>query len=267
MSHGATSSVSSPVTGFPGEHYPLVRLFDYGADVLLYDAKPHLAFLLSHAELEVLTEFLKEIPAEDIRKNHAHQFTAEQVGSLLTKYAELKRGGVLIPGPAAAISPEDPTTIREQLSHFQENILLRKFCLGVTEDCNFRCTYCKRTIGGGYATHSKAALSEENARKAIDYYFRKYTSFFERLDPDKRNLLLEISPPGLSWYGGEPFLNFALIRATAAYIRDLPWEQHGIPAASLRFTSNTNLSILNEEILAFLIGNRVLLYASLDGPA
>lgn len=86
------------------------------------------------------------------------------------------------------------------------------------------------------------------------------------MHPAKKQLLLETVPPTLSWYGGEPFLNFDLIKKSAAYFKSLPWEKYGIPVASLGFTANTNLSIINEEILNFLVANAVTLFVSLDGP-
>ena len=149
------------------------------------------------------------------------------------------------------------------LRYYDENILLRKFCLQVTEDCNFRCTYCRRTITGA---HAKYNLSEEHAYQGIQYYFYKYTAFYDKLPAAKKDLLLQIVPPTLSYYGGEPFLRFDLIGKTAAYFKSLPWQQHGIPASALQFVSNTNLSIINDTILQFLTDNKVTLFASLDGP-
>ena len=109
-------------------------------------------------------------------------------------------------------------------------------------------------------------MQRHTAQAGIDYYFRKYTQFYDRLDEDKKRLLLDTLPPSLSWYGGEPFLNFDLIQQSASYFKSLPWEQHSIPAARLRLCSNTNLSIMNGKIIRFLRENRVHLYASLDGP-
>jgi uncharacterized protein len=105
------------------------------------------------------------------------------------------------------------------------------------------------------------------AEAGIDYYFGKYTQIYDKLSADKKALILRTLPPSLSWYGGEPFLNFDLIRQSAAYFRGLSWERHAIPAESVRFSCNTNLSIMNETIIRFLIDNRVRLFASIDGPA
>jgi uncharacterized protein len=255
------------VISFFERDYPLIKLFKYGDEILLYDAKPHFAFIISNEEMDVLIDFLNEKPEKEIMKIHSAQFSTDYIKNLFVKFTELKNGGVFIKGPVAEISPVDRDAIKEQLKYYDENILLRKFCLEVTEDCNYRCTYCKRTIARDYKRHSKNNLSEKNAYQGINYYFSKYTAFFRKLSKEKIELLLQIVPPGLSWYGGEPFLNFELIKKSADYFKGLPWNEYSIKVSDLRFTSNTNLSVMNDEILNFLVDNRVNLYASLDGPA
>jgi uncharacterized protein len=264
---GQSNVVKNSFISFFEKDYPLIKLFNFGEEILLYDAKPHLLFIISSEEMDVLIDFLSDKPENEVIKIYSEQLGGEYVKQLYTKYAELKDSGVFIKGPVDEISTLNRDEIAEQLKYYDENILLRKFCLEVTQDCNYRCTYCKRTIANGYKGHSNTYLSEEKARQGIDYYFNRYIGFFKRLSPDKQKLLLEILPPSLSWYGGEPFLNFELIKKTAAYFQSLPWHEHSINREDLRFSSSTNLSIMNDEILKFLTENRVHLFASLDGPA
>ncbi len=247
--------------------YPMVRIYSYGGDKVLYDGKAHFAFIISDDECDVLRDFLSGMEEEAIAAVRASRLDPGTVRNLCSKFENLRARGVFIAGPADEVSPESSVEIRDLLDYYDRSILLRKFCLEVTEDCNFRCTYCKRTIAGDFRPHSGKMLSEENAFMAIRYYFQKYTSFFSRLSEDKKKLLLKIVPPGLSWYGGEPFLNFRLIKRTAGYFRDLPWEAFSIGRENLHFTVNTNLSVMNDEILDFLVENNVILFASLDGPA
>jgi uncharacterized protein len=252
------NAIKNDPAAFFAREYPLIKIFNYGNDILVYDAKPHFAFILSPEEMDALVDFLNEEPGTQTAGRHS---------PLFAKFTELKSGGVFIKGPVAEISPVDRAAIKEQLTYYDENILLRKFCLEVTEDCNYRCTYCKRTIATDFRSHSKNNLSEENACKGIRYYFNRYIAFFNKLSAEKRALLLQTVPPSISWYGGEPFLNFELIKKSADYFKSLPWDKYSIKVSDLRFTSNTNLSIMNDEILNFLVDNRVSLFASLDGPA
>jgi uncharacterized protein len=252
------SGVRGETASFWAGEYPLVKIFDYGSDVLIYDAKPHFAFIASREELACLTDFLQGRPPSR---------PDAKLSVLRTKFSALQKSGVFLKGPAAEISPVDDSAIRGQLQYFDENILLRKFCLEVTQNCNFRCTYCKRTLAQDFRGHAAVDLSEADAYRAIDYYFSRYTSFYGRLAADKRELLVRTVPPSLAFYGGEPFLNFLLIKKCVAYFKELPWQRYAIPNGALAFSSNTNLSVMNEDILRFLVDNRVSLFASLDGPA
>ncbi len=249
------------------DKYPMIRLFSHGDQKVLYDGKSHFAFILSKDELEVLSDFLEGMEEEKIIAAHSSCLDRERVKGLCSKFGEFRRKGVFLEGPADIVSPDGLEEITSLLEYYDRNILLRKFCLEVTEDCNFRCTYCKRTIADDFRPHSWNRMSEENSFMGIRYYFQKYTSFFSRLSDGKKALLLKIVPPGLSWYGGEPFLNFNLIKKTAEFFKALPWEKFSIDREHLHFTVNTNLSIMSNEILDFLVQNNVILFASLDGPA
>ncbi|MBP2662454.1 MAG: Arylsulfatase regulator (Fe-S oxidoreductase) [Firmicutes bacterium] len=254
------------VHSFFAKEYPLIRLFAYGNDVLLYDAKPHFACVLSHKELDVLSDFLHDIPEDQIVVKHSSDLHPEYLRQLISKFQELKFCGTFLKGPLEEISSVDRDIIRKQVQYFDENIMLRKFCLEVTEDCNFRCTYCRNTTATEFRKHSKTNMTQALAVQSIDYYFARYTRLYAKLTAEKQALLLEIAPPTLSWYGGEPFLQFALIKKSAEYFKKLPWYNYGIDASNFVFASNTNLSIMNTEILEFLVNNNVLLFASLDGP-
>ncbi|HBE78223.1 MAG TPA: hypothetical protein DDW65_10640 [Firmicutes bacterium] len=266
QSNAMNFTTSKEVSAFFAKDYPLIKLFRYGNDILLYDAKPHCAFIISNPELEVLTEFLAGKPASEMEEIHAATLGHDFIRQLIAKYRELQSCGVFIKGLVDEISSGERDVLKKQLTYFDENIVLRKFCLEVTEDCNYRCTYCKNTIATENRRHSKTYLSAENAFKGIDYYFHKYVTIFAKLGEAKKVLLLEIAPPSLSWYGGEPFLNFDLVKKSAAYFKDLPWDKYGIGRNNIRFSINTNLSIIDDEILNFLVDHKVHLYASLDGP-
>ena len=259
--------ITNSVIDFFEKDYPLIKLFNFGDEILLYDAKPHFACIISSGEMDVLVDFLREKPEDEVIKIHSAWLSGEYVRQLFVKFSELKKSGVFIKGSVDEISPLNRDEIKDQLTYYDENILLRKFCLEVTEDCNYRCTYCKRTIAKGYKGHTKHYLSAAKARQGINYYFKRYTGFFRKLSEDKKKLLLEILPPSLSFYGGEPFLKFALIKKSVAYFKTLPWHEYSINPDDLKFSTNTNLSIMNDEILQFLTENRVHLFASLDGPA
>lgn len=123
---------------------------------------------------------------------------------------------------------------------------LQKATLQLTQNCNFRCTYCTYTHSdGSQRTHADNRMTFETAKKAVDYL-----------------LAHSIDTPEvyIGFYGGEPLLEFPLIQKVVEYADGL------FPRGKLRYTITTNASILNEEITAFLKGHRFSVVISLDGP-
>lgn len=123
--------------------------------------------------------------------------------------------------------------------------------LVVTENCNLRCGYC--VYGGSYTyerQHSTRRMSAEMALRAIDW-------FVDLIAPQRaRNPRRTY---GLTFYGGEPLLNVAVIqRALEHADREYP----GLFRPGL----TTNGTLLNEENAAVLVRHHVRLAVSIDGP-
>jgi uncharacterized protein len=186
------------------------------------------------------------------------------------QYLELRRLidlGIFASGPFQ----ETYTTGRESLGHtirhYSTHTITRKFCLEVTQNCNFRCTYCPYTAPSSNRPHSLTSMTPEVARKAIDRYFERYCNLLSGLSEGERRRVVDEAPPNLGWYGGEPLLNFEVIRASHAHFSTLPWHSLDIEPGAIHYTINTNFSVVNDEMLAFLVENAVLCYISIDGPA
>lgn len=128
------------------------------------------------------------------------------------------------------------------LYNFYLNNYLSGLSLSVTEECNLRCKYCCYSKRNN--NNSKKAMSFETAQKALDF-------FLER--SHKRN---EIN---VSFYGGEPLLNFSLIKRCVDYLSNNS-SQHII------YRITTNGLLLNEPIRKFLYEHNFLILISIDGP-
>ncbi len=120
------------------------------------------------------------------------------------------------------------------------NILI----LNVTERCNFACVYCSNNQRNRTMETSQPDVSWEVAKKAIDQF------------------LLDASPThtAVTFYGGEPLLNFDLIRRCVNYIRQLDGGDKVFLAVT------TNGSLLTDEKTDFLAAQSVSITVSLDGP-
>lgn len=124
----------------------------------------------------------------------------------------------------------------------------------VSEACNLRCAYCTYTSSyPGYRRHSSYLMSWEVARKAVDWFYRYNNELAFRSYPD-RNL-------NIVFYGGEPLLNFEIVRKAILYAEKSKRDHYG-----LVFSISTNLTLLKREYLPFLRDHDVFVNVSLDGP-
>lgn len=109
--------------------------------------------------------------------------------------------------------------------------------------CNFNCSYC-------YSAQSRngAELSFEKLKVAIDYFFETKTA------DDKRTLTISFMG------GGEPMLSWECIRHAITYSR----EKSEILDKKLRLRIITNGSIIDNEIINFIISKKVDLSVSFE---
>ena len=234
--------------------FPLVKYFKIGNKVFIYDAKANFAFSVSSDEFSIIYNIL--IDETYLTENK----------EIKVKLGYLKSNGVFLKGELEEVSPVSVEKIESTVKYFYENILLRKFCLEITQDCNFACKYCQSTLGTKHNSSDAMNMTFDVAKKSIDYYFSKYTEIFNKLSVDKKKTLLSIISPTLGWYGGEPFLNFKVLKESKKYFESLEWESFGIGLEKLKYTINSNMYVLTDEMMDFLVSNNITLYASLDGP-
>jgi uncharacterized protein len=122
--------------------------------------------------------------------------------------------------------------------------------LEVTEACNLRCRYC--VFSGGYTgirEHGARHMSWPIAKAAIDFFHGK-----NKNDTDER--------PAIGFYGGEPLLNFKLIRKCVDYINSLHWSC----PESIHWSVTTNGTMLNDKVIDFLVEHQFAVSISIDGP-
>lgn len=113
------------------------------------------------------------------------------------------------------------------------NQKIKLLILRVTNDCNLRCSYCY--VCGG---DSQKNMSWDIARQAVDYALT-------------RSKFLKIQ-----FTGGEPLLNFPLVKKVIDYTKKFP----------VSFQVQTNGTLINMAVAKELKALRVALGVSLDGP-
>lgn len=122
---------------------------------------------------------------------------------------------------------------------------INQLILQVTQNCNLRCSYC--AYSGSYYNrqHNGKRMTLDTAIRAVDFFFSHSTG---------------VEEAAIGFYGGEPFLEFDLIKQVVDYIET---EYAG---RNVVYTLTSNLTLLTDEIIDFLVEKDVQLMISIDGP-
>lgn len=139
--------------------------------------------------------------------------------------------------------------IEHSMTEYLEDILkneLAHLCLQVTQNCNLRCEYC--VFSGSYInrTHTNRRMDWNVAKRAIDF-------LYEHSGNSDNEILI-------GFYGGEPILEIDLIKKCIEYARNIFRDKH------VQFNLTSNATMLNEEIIDYLLQNDIAITISLDGP-
>jgi len=123
---------------------------------------------------------------------------------------------------------------------------LELMVLEVTEKCNFQCEYC--VYKSSYKDKRNHGLHDMPASTAIRAaeYLKQHS-----LKRDKVSI---------TFYGGEPLLNFSLIKDTVEYAEKIFKEKR------VSFSITTNASLITKEIACFLLSHDFNVLVSIDGP-
>src|SRR5690554_4152086 len=125
------------------------------------------------------------------------------------------------------------------------NSLVSNPILQVTQNCNFRCLYCNYSGSGKFdRQHNVKHMTWETAQKSLEFCFLRssYSSNFN-----------------LSFYGGEPLLEYKLINKCIEY------TNKRMLGKNIKYNMTTNFSIINDEIIEMLIKNNIYITISIDG--
>ncbi len=121
---------------------------------------------------------------------------------------------------------------------------LETLMLNVTDECNFRCRYCSYSgIYEDQRCHGKRHMSKDIALKATGFFLNRVSRTEDLL---------------ITFFGGEPLLNFDVIKAVVEFARK---------NEKVEFSITTNGSLMDKNIFLFLREHDFHIYVSVDGPA
>lgn len=115
--------------------------------------------------------------------------------------------------------------------------------LVVTLRCNTTCIYCHASRANMDATHTD--MTPEIAEQSVDMVFQTPSDFIT-----------------IEFQGGEPLVAWDIVQHVVHYAR----KKNETAQKNLEFTMVTNLSMMDEEKMNWLVENRVQICTSIDGP-
>lgn len=215
-----------------------------------YDDNTGVVFPCPDVMYKILLRF-QEMPEQAIVDALSNHYPVEKVSA----YCHFVRRWVTEQGAffLSQRSTGDPkAATSEQVQEHLSKSGFRQLILNVTEECNLRCRYCIFSEAYPFdRSYSTARMSWDVARRAVDYYFSKVAQVKKR-NPSWKGVV--------TFYGGEPLLNFGLIRKVIEYVKSTYSEQKAM------FNLTTNGVLLSDQIGDYLVDNDVAVSVSLDGP-
>lgn len=209
------------------------RLGGYNICLDVHSGAVHVLDDAAYDILDYCDESMSENMPQNIIDALGDKYDSEELKETYEALYELKENGMLF-------SPDD----YEQFSGMMTKAPIKSMCINISHDCNLRCEYCfaaKGDFGQG-----RCLMPLETAKKAIDFIIANSGT--------RRNLEVD-------FFGGEPLMNFEVVKQTVAYARSIEQEHK----KHFRFTITTNGLLLDDEKIEYInreMNNAVL---SLDG--
>jgi uncharacterized protein len=193
----------------------------------------HIVDDITYDLLEQLSAPLAEECPKTALQELSNRYPKEDILSAYEEILELYRAEVLF-------SKDD----YEQYANMMVASPIKAMCLHVAHDCNLRCKYCFASTGdfGG----GRSLLDAKTGKEAIDFLL-KYSH-------GRKNLELD-------FFGGEPLMNFDVVKEVVAYARskEKEWDKN------FRFTITTNGVLLDDDKIDFINREMSNVVLSIDG--
>lgn len=163
------------------------------------------------------------------------EITEREILDAISEIEELKREGALF-------SRDEFAPLAEKTRGRKP--VLKALCLHVAHDCNMACKYC--FAGKGKYKGRNQLMSLETGKRALNFLIAN-SGGIKNLDVD--------------FFGGEPLMNFEVVKKLVEYGRGLGAEHN----KRFRFTLTTNGVLLDDEVIDFANREMDNVVLSLDG--
>ena len=222
-----------------------------GGQKYLYDVGTGRIIRVNLADFETILDDYHRLHPLEIYAKHP-EIAPENITASLLEIERHREGGQLVDHQPRELCTIDKVVYNKEIQDVGEfwksnGTLL---VLGITERCNLDCAYC--CFSGKFAgqrTHANRSMRFETAKKAI-------ADFLDQKSTNTNDLYL------LSFYGGEPLLEFDLLKNCVEFAKGRAKES----GKQASFSVTTNGTLLDDAAVDFLVENEFLILISLDGP-
>jgi len=218
---------------------PPYHVFCYREQYLLYEIRNGVLFWIDEGMYALLSGIERRSSPQEILAGIRGAGCPES-SVLVQEIKALLRLG-LFRSETLRSDEEKESLIASYLSHRP-----RKMMMLVQTSCNLACTYCYEVASGFHFT-GKGRMDLKTAQLSIDDLVAR---------SGDRNVL------EITFFGGEPLLNFALVRDVVEYCSGLARTTGKL----FTYSITTNATLLTDEIIDFLVRHRFASMLSIDGP-
>ncbi|MBQ1520573.1 MAG: radical SAM protein, partial [Clostridia bacterium] len=204
----------------------MIHAFEYRGTYLVLDVESGAVHEVDKPSFDVISAI------EQGNALDALPYSRSLIDEILSEIDELKAEG-LFDTPA----PEAPKASGAYSP-------IKSMCLNVAHDCNLRCAYCFAETGEFHG--GRMLMPFETAKAALDMLVKRSGGRYH----------LEVD-----LFGGEPLLNWDVVKQIVAYGRELEREHH----KHINFTITTNGVALDDEKIDFINREMFNVVLSIDG--
>ena len=222
-----------------GQKRPTFHTFEYRGDMLLYDLLSGTLLQLSRPTYLVLNGIEHKYSEEVVKRQFQAEGILDSIDAVVSTLNSLADEGMFREEPSPT-PRQRARTIKSLMSHRP-----RKMMLMVQTNCNLKCSYCYEVLSGFHSTGKSMSL--DAGKRSVDFLITRSGS---RKDIE------------ITFFGGEPLMNFPLIKELVDYSRTKGTEV----GKSLYFQLTTNATLLTDEVIEFLVRHDFTIMVSLDGP-
>jgi uncharacterized protein len=205
----------------------MVYTYKYKDNYIALDVESGSMHVLNELAFDAINSINKEEKALSLNE----KYSIKEIEEIKKEIENLKEQGLLF--SKMEYAPED-------IKAFDP--VSKALCLNVTTGCNLRCSYC--FAGAGKVAHENMTFNV--AKKAIDFL----------INNSGTRINLEVD-----FFGGEPTINFDVIKKTVKYARSIEKQKK----KNFRFTVTTNAYHLNDEMIDFFNKEMKNIVISMDG--